>query len=775
MIDEQSRDNACKVMVCAMSADAIRGGIPTLIRTYRVAANQGPDCTIVEAVRATTATPGMFKRVWIEEQTVKTGYVGGALGCNNTAAHAISEVEMVFPGRSICTILSVGSGQLHSASIPARRRLSRFLPSNVTHTFNSIATDCERTNQELCHRFRYRSNAYFRFNAEHGPEDIDQLDLVRLSEVRAHTQTYLKDAVVTANLDNALALKFVQSHKDTFFDVFYVDATTRETISAGLTSLAKAAEAGTTPEEALAWLVSQEKRWLLVLNNADDPELNLHEFFPVCAHGDILITTRNQQMIVHAVGPESHCRVSGMRPNDAFELLLKTSGADSEGERASLAKELIKELGYFALAIVQSGAYMRARQCGISEYFRIFQTARARLLRERPSKQMGNYQLSVFATWEISYRQLLPRSIQLLHIISFMHHEGISEAFFEAANARAISYELLIPLTESQRATQAIIFDFLSSLRSSSNEWDALRLKDLTDQLRAFSLLDYDTQSSSYSLHPLVQEWSRTTTADGANVRECAAWVLSLCVNWEQSLHDYAFRRRLLPHLLALNSEDTQMVPEIARNLEMVYYEAGYAKEEEALMAITLQASKDTLGNNHPTTLTRMHNLAAALRSQEKLEEAEALLVEVIEVRKPLLGHEHPHTLTSMHVLAMVYRDQKRWQEAEVLFLQVVGAQKRVSGAEHSHTLISMGMLASTYWSQGRLSEAEALYVEVFETAKKALGREHPDTLLAMHNLAMTYQQQGRLPEAESLMQETVALSKQVRGEFHVETQKSLR
>ncbi|KAF8592974.1 FabD/lysophospholipase-like protein, partial [Ceratobasidium sp. AG-I] len=190
MIDEQSRYNACKVMVCAMSADAIRGGIPTLIRTYRVAANQGPDCTIVEAVRATTATPGMFKRAWIEEQTVKTGYVGGALGCNNPTVHAISEVEMVFPGRPICTILSVGSGQLRSASIPALRRLSPFLPSNLTHTFNSIATDCERTNQELCHRFRYSSNVYFRFNAEHGLQDIDQTDLARLSEVRAHTQTY---------------------------------------------------------------------------------------------------------------------------------------------------------------------------------------------------------------------------------------------------------------------------------------------------------------------------------------------------------------------------------------------------------------------------------------------------------------------------------------------------------------------------------------------------------------------------------------------------------
>lgn len=124
--------------------------------------------------------------------------------------------------------------------------------------------------------------------------------------------------------------------------MFYIDATTRQTISAGLTALAKTANAGETQEAALAWLESQEERWLLVLNNADDPDLNLHEFFPVCAHGDILITTRNQQMVVHTTGPESRCRVGGMREDDALQLLLRTSGADGDDETIGAAKALVK-------------------------------------------------------------------------------------------------------------------------------------------------------------------------------------------------------------------------------------------------------------------------------------------------------------------------------------------------------------------------------------------------------------------------------------------------
>ena len=124
--------------------------------------------------------------------------------------------------------------------------------------------------------------------------------------------------------------------------MFYVDATTRETLSSGLTALAKAANVGTTPEEGLEWLVSKEERWLLVLNNADDPALNLHDFFPACAHGDILITTRNQQMVAHATEPDSDRRVGGMKPEDALQLLLKSSRADSSEETVGIAKKLVE-------------------------------------------------------------------------------------------------------------------------------------------------------------------------------------------------------------------------------------------------------------------------------------------------------------------------------------------------------------------------------------------------------------------------------------------------
>ncbi|KAF8598125.1 TPR-like protein [Ceratobasidium sp. AG-I] len=572
-----------------------------------------------------------------------------------------------------------------------------------------------------------------------------------------------------------LALKFIHAHKYMFWNVFFVDATSRETISAGLTALVETDEASETPSGALAWLVSQKKRWLIVFDNANDPRLDLHEYFPLCTHGDILITTRNEQMLAQAQEPGSHCHVGGMQPNDALQLLLKTVGGEAGEDTVSIAETLVKELGNCALAIVQSGAYMRATHCGLTEYVKTFQTARTRLLLESSMNQADDNSSSLCALWDIIYQQLSPNATLLLRMMSFLHHEGISEVLFEVASTRAMSYEPEIPLTEVQAATKTVVFDFLSSLKSVSGEWDPLAFKNLTLTLRAFSLLDYDSDSGSYSMPPLIQEWCRATTPDAATVRECAAWVLSLCVNMEFSSEDYTFRHQLLPQLLALDLNDMQMVPELANRLHSVYSEAGYAKEDGELITIALQASRDALGTEQPTTLTCMNNLAAAFLRQGRLAEAEALQVEVIEATKRVHGHKHPEMLSSIYNLALTYHNQKRWQEAEALFLEVIEAMKPVIGVEHKNTLMSMGMLAFTYWGQGRLSEAEALQIEVLDTAQRVLGREHPDALQHMYNLAATYETQGKLRKAQVLMKQTVNLRKKVLGELHVDTQKGVQ
>ncbi|KAI6263837.1 hypothetical protein MCOR26_011796 [Pyricularia oryzae] len=106
-----------------------------------------------------------------------------------------------------------------------------------------------------------------------------------------------------------------------------------------------------------------------------------------------------------------------------------------------------------------------------------------------------------------------------------------------------------------------------------------------------------------------------------------------------------------------------------------------------------------------------------------------------MEMRKRVLGEEHPSTLTSMANLASTYRNQGRWKEAESLFVQVMEMRKRVLGEEHPDTLTSINNLAFTWKGMGRHINALCLIRACSESRQRVLGPNHPhtqSTLLAM-------------------------------------------
>jgi hypothetical protein len=84
---------------------------------------------------------------------------------------------------------------------------------------------------------------------------------------------------------------------------------------------------------------------------------------------------------------------------------------------------------------------------------------------------------------------------------------------------------------------------------------------------------------------------------------------------------------------------------------------------------------------------------AMALYSDDQYKGAEELEVEVMRTRKRP-GDEHPSTLFSISNLASTYWNQGRWGEAEKLEVEVMQTAKRVLGEEHPSTLLSMNNLA---------------------------------------------------------------------------------
>ncbi|KAJ7468120.1 hypothetical protein FB451DRAFT_1369151 [Mycena latifolia] len=122
-----------------------------------------------------------------------------------------------------------------------------------------------------------------------------------------------------------IALKFIDESASKFSDIFLIDTSTPETIDTSLKRIATTKTIGDTAQDALDWLRSKQNEWLLFFDNADDPKIDLHKFFPRCKHGNILITSRNPELR----GYGSHSLVSDMEEIDAVELLLQSAAQDT--------------------------------------------------------------------------------------------------------------------------------------------------------------------------------------------------------------------------------------------------------------------------------------------------------------------------------------------------------------------------------------------------------------------------------------------------------------
>jgi hypothetical protein len=126
-----------------------------------------------------------------------------------------------------------------------------------------------------------------------------------------------------------------------FSDVFFIDATSEETINDDLRNIALAKRTGDSAKDGLRWLSRKKEEWLLFFDNADDTRLNLLKYFPCSSNGNILVTTRNHETRIHA--PQSNLTVSGLTPEDAITLLLRIAGVrEHSDENLSLSRTIVK-------------------------------------------------------------------------------------------------------------------------------------------------------------------------------------------------------------------------------------------------------------------------------------------------------------------------------------------------------------------------------------------------------------------------------------------------
>ncbi|KAK3384121.1 hypothetical protein B0T24DRAFT_73221 [Lasiosphaeria ovina] len=553
---------------------------------------------------------------------------------------------------------------------------------------------------------------------------------------------------------------------------------------------------------------------MMVIDNADDAQLfsqqgNLGQFVPECAHGSVLVTTRNKVAGSRLTQSGRLIEVGKMDKDESRQMLQGKLEADNPSPDD--LSTLSSRLEHLPLALVQAAAFIQEMSMSVREYLRLLEKSDQDLvnLLSQEFETVGRdpeAARAVAETWILSFEQIQQQDTfagELLSLMSLFDRQAIPRQFLHDYGERQQAQE---PSGEMQLAKALGVLKAFSFITEDKDHgFDIHRLVQLVTRKwlgekgvgqqfaeQALLVVSHNYPNGNHENRAICIAYlphayavlrcegigSRDERLARATLLACAAGLF----NYQASTYWNQGRWKEAEELLAkelsicsrvLGEEHPDTLISIA-NLASIYRNQGRWKEAEELGVQVIKTRKKVLGEEHPSTLNSMANLASTYRNQRRWKEAEELEIQVVEMRKRVLGEEHPSTLDNIANLVLTYGNQSRWKEAEKLGVQVIETRKKVLGEEHPSTLTSMGNLASTYGNQGRWKEAEKLEVQVMETRNRVLGKEHPDTLASINNLASTYQNQGRWKEAESLGVQVMETVQRVLGKEHPHTLTSM-
>jgi tetratricopeptide (TPR) repeat protein len=557
-----------------------------------------------------------------------------------------------------------------------------------------------------------------------------------------------------------LAIEYAYHHAQEYQAILWTRADSRDALVSGFVEIARVLNLSERDErdqtvivEAVKRWLSQHTKWLLILDNADQPAL-VTEFLPSPVSGHVLLTTR-----AHAMGRlANRIEVDTLDPDPGALVLLRRAGLlsldvpleQAEENDRLLATQLCQELSGLPLALDQAGAYIEETQCSLQEYLDLYRSYGTELLRHRGGI-VEDHPNSVATTWSLSFAAIEQRSAtaaDLLRLCAFLHPDAIPEELFLRGTAR------LGPTLISIGTHPLTLNTALSIINS-------------------YSLLRRKSRERTLSVHRLVQAVLRDTMAEQEQEQWLLQAIAALDAVFPNVTHEvWGLCERLLPHVLtcAAAVASQKHNPELASLLyKTAHYLCGRAQYEQAepLFQRALYIREQALGPEHPLTAYPLNGLAELYREQGKYAEAEPLFQRALHIREQALGPEHPDAASTLNGLAELYREQGKYEQAEPLYQRALHIREQALGPEHLQVAYPLNGLAILYKEQGKYAEAEPLLKRALHIWEQALGPEHPQVAHPLNNLAILYKVQGKYAEAELLYQRALYIGEQALGPEH--------
>ena len=324
---------------------------------------------------------------------------------------------------------------------------------------------------------------------------------------------------------------------------------------------------------------------------------------------------------------------------------------------------LVTRLGGLPLAIVQAGRYMRETGISCQKYLWLYNTSGSELQADTP--RLRDYSNgSIQTTWRISYecvKQIDPTSAKLLQLWAYLDNQDLWFELLKRGSRGSKDPVWLQDLVRSEIGFGRII-----------------------KKLLAYSLVESNQDTESYSIHPVVHDWCRESISRGKfELMILATMTVGFAGPGKTEPEYWLMQQRLLPHA--------------NRCIQQLFtVKASGATEDQDI--------------DHA-----FHNLGNLYADQGKMAEAEKMYQRALEGKEKAWGPEHTSTLSTVNNLGNLYKNQGKMAEAEKMYQRALEGYEKAWGPEHTSTLSTVNNLGSLYADQGKMAEAEKMYQRALE------------------------------------------------------------
>jgi len=584
-------------------------------------------------------------------------------------------------------------------------------------------------------------------------------------------------------------------------EVWWVSAVERGVLEAGMRAVGRqlgASDAELAHGDAadVVWrrLAARRERWLLVIDNADDPQVLAGAgarvtdgqgwLRPVMTGGPgmVLVTSRDGRPESWGQWCARH-RLAVLDQSDAALMLADYAGGDPRLGNEEEARLLAARLGGLPLAVKIAGSYLADAVATPAAY------ADAGLIRTYQDYQeaVGGPDAAVFAVpagalTQEHARELVGRTWELT--LDLLESRQLPEA--------RIVLRLLACLADAPIPYELLLRPATLSTSPLLPQITGRRLWEVLKALDGFGLIDLGASGDGprplpvARLHPLVRDTSIPTPDERLGFLELAARLLErAAATGETGLPEdpptWPAWQLLAPHVAAVFAalaaepgcpDDAAKAAAYAAYMAARYQaRQGFHAQAEALHRDVLAARLRVLGPDDPYTLgSRYYCIALEVAERGNHEAAEAEYRDVLAATLRVLGPDHSSTLTTRYQIAWEMAERGDHEAAEAEYRNLLAVRLRVQGSDHQDTLTTRHQIAVEMAERGDHEAAEAEYRDVLAVRLRVLGPDHPSTLITRHQIALEMAERGDHEAAEAEFRDVLAAKLRVLGPDHPST-----